>query len=194
MRTQASSRHMRMSHTGPNTHPPGGGKGGGEGSGGWGKRACSEPCPPPTKRQIESWPPRERRSCSGRRWLKWQTRPSHVGTGRLRHTRAKSVHTHIPHHTPHAHTLGQHIGYEGGHPPTQGPHQQSMDCETGAGRWEEVGVDARGHCDARAGTRESTRSLTTRHTVRWGGDTRHPVTNPTTHHEHPQVAMRGVER
>ena len=60
----------------------------------------------------------------------WQTGPSHVGTGRLRHTRAMSVHTHTPHTTPHAHTLGQHIGYEGGHPPTQGPHQQSVSRET----------------------------------------------------------------
>ena len=73
--------------------------------------------------------------------------------------------THTPHTTPPAHTLGQHIGNEEGHPPTQGPHQQSMSRETGAGRWEEVGVDARGHCDARAGTRE------------------HPVTNHATHCE-----------
>ena len=64
-------------HTRDHTHThQGGGKGEGEGSGRRGKRACSESCQPPAKRQIDSRPPRERGSCSGRRWLIWQTRPS----------------------------------------------------------------------------------------------------------------------
>ena len=96
-------------HTRDQTHThQGGARGGGGGSGGWGKRACSEPCPPPTKRQIESWPPRERRSCSGRRWLKWQTRPSHVGTGRLLHTRAVPIPPHTKLHPTCTHTGATH--------------------------------------------------------------------------------------
>ena len=97
--------------------------------------------------------------------------------------------THTPHTTPHAHTLRQHIGYERGHPPTQGPHQQSVSRETRAGWWEEVGVDARGHI-TRGRAPKGTRSLPSRNPAGWGG--KDPVRNPITQHEHPQVAMKRV--
>ena len=102
-------------HTKPYTHPPGGRGGGARGVGTGGERACSESCRPPAKSKIDSRPPRERGSCSGRRWLM----ADEVG-GCCTHGRCPSTHT--PHtHTPHAHTLGQHIGYEGGQSTNPGP-------------------------------------------------------------------------
>ena len=150
------------------------GEGVGRGERGMGERTCSEPRRPPAKGKSASTvcvPNKGAGDPVLTQALEHGRRGPHTWALGDCCTLGRCPSTHTPHTTPHAHTLGQHIGYEGGHPPTQGPHQQSMDCETGAGRWEEVGVDARGHCDARAGTRESTRSLTTRQTVRWGGNT-----------------------
>ena len=119
----------------------------------------------PAFKQGKKWDRSDETEPEPSEWFPWTaTRPS-VLTQALEHGRwgphtwalgdcctlGRCPSTHTPHTTPHAHTLGQHIGYEEGHPPTQGPHQQSMSRETGAGRWEEVGVDARGHCDAWAG-------------------------------------------
>ena len=172
MRSRASSHHMRMSHTGPNTHPPEGRGGGARGAGDGGENvqravsAASE-----KKRQPRQSAPKGAGDPGLTQALAHGRRGPHTWALGDCCTLGRCPSTHTPHTTPHAHTLGQHIGYEEGHPPTQGPHQQSMSRETGAGRWEEVGVDARGHCDAWAGTRESTRSLTMRHSARWSGNT-----------------------
>ena len=191
IRAHSSSHHMRMSHTGPDTHPPvgrGGAVGSGEDGGENMQRAASA---------TSTWANRESAPERADGAAKCELTQALVHGRRGPHTWAlgdccilgRCPTTHTPHTTPHAHTLRQHIGYERGHPPTQGPHQQSVSRETRAGWWEEVGVDARGHI-TRGRAPKGTRSLPSRNPAGWGG--KDPVRNPITQHEHPQVAMKGV--
>ena len=97
MRSRASSRHMRMSHTGPNTHTPEG-----RGERGTGERTCSEPRRPPAHGQIESLLPKERmglRSVNSRR--RWCTADGALTRGHwatAAYSGDAQPHTH---HTPH---------------------------------------------------------------------------------------------
>ena len=133
MRPQASSHHMRMSHTGQNTHPPGGGEGGGKGSGGWGREhAASRVDHQYVGKNGQSAP--ERADEAAKRELTQALihgkRGPHAWALGDCGTLGRYPSTHTPHRTPHTRTLGQHIGGERGHPPAQGPHQQSVSRET----------------------------------------------------------------
>ena len=132
--------HAHVTHGTKHTHTRGA-RGWGEGSGGGGENvqravsAASE-----KKRQPRQSAPKGAGDPGLTQALAHGRRGPHTWALGDCCTLGRCPSTHTPHTTPHAHTLGQHIGYEEGHPPTQGPHQQSMSRETGAGRWEEVGV------------------------------------------------------
>ena len=121
MRSRASSRHMRMSHTGPNTHPPTHqrGEGVGRGERGTGERTCSEPRRPPAKGKSASTvcvPNKGAGDPVLTQVLEHGRRGPHTWALGDCCTLGRCPSTHTPHTTPHAHTLGQHIGYEEGHP------------------------------------------------------------------------------
>ena len=97
---------MRMSHMGPNTHPPGGGEGGGEGSGGWGREHAASRVGHQYEGKMGSLLPRERmklRSVNSRRH--WYMADEALTRGHWA-TAAHSgdTHPHTHHTAHHTHT------------------------------------------------------------------------------------------